>query len=294
MIHIKKKIKAVIFDMDGTILKTEQFWLDATVDLLSARGITQFTPEQQAELKSYSGIGHKVAAELLKREYKLAEEAEHIAEEMKQRAETRYLLTVEFVAGFEKFAEELKEHNIAVGLATNADIPTLNKLAEKMNLQKFFGDKLFSMSHVGNLPKPHPAVFLHTADQLQAKPEECVVFEDTIFGINAAKAAGMKVIAIKTQFNEAHRDHAHHAIEHYGEAIEAIKKLVLDNHLGESAEAIVEGLEQSFKEQSHDQAITVECSEKNSQAEKNEKILDQISDLLDEVTEQESKEKSSK
>ena len=226
MIHIKEKIKAIIFDMDGTILKTEQFWLDATLDLLEARGVKEFTPEQQAELKSYSGIGHKVAAELLKREYELEDEAEHIAEEMKQRAENKYVISVEFFEGFEKFATELNEHGIAVGLATNADIPTLNKLAEKMNLQKFFGDKLFSMSHAGNLPKPHPAVFLHTAEQLNVKPEECVVFEDTIFGFNAAKAAGMKVIAIKTAFNEAHREHAHHAIAHYGEAVDAIKEIL--------------------------------------------------------------------
>ena len=100
MKNIKEKIKAIIFDMDGTILKTEQFWLDATLELLEARGVTQFTAAQGALLKSFSGIGHKVAAEILKREYELADEAEHIAEEMKQRAENRYVISVEFVEGF--------------------------------------------------------------------------------------------------------------------------------------------------------------------------------------------------
>ena len=226
MIHIKEKVKAVIFDMDGTILKTEQFWLDATFDLLQARGVTELTPEQKKYLKTFSGIGTKVAAEILKKEYNLEGEIHHIADELKERATKRYILSIEFVVGFEDFAHQLKAHDIAIGLATNADVATLEALSEKMDLKKFFGDKLFSIGHIGNIPKPDPAVFLHAAKELNIKPEECIVFEDSIFGFEAAKAAGMKVIAIKTEFNEESRGHAHHAIDHYGEAVDAIKDLL--------------------------------------------------------------------
>lgn len=212
--------------MDGTVLKTEEFWQEAVLELLKERNIIFFTEVQKNMLKAFSGISSIVAAQKLKDEFQLSESIKVLADELRERAERRYLVAIEFVAGFEEFAYELKKNGIRLGLATNADIEGLGRLAKQMNLSRFFGDNMFSMVHAGNRPKPDPAVFLHTALALGIKPEECLVFEDSIFGIQAARAANMKVIAIKTLFNEDDRGHAHHAIEHYGEALSAIKKIL--------------------------------------------------------------------
>jgi len=84
---------------------------------------------------------------------------------------------------------------------------------------------MYCVADVNFVPKPDPAIFLHSASQLGVKPEDCVVFEDSIFGFNAAKAAGMKCIGIKNELNLKHLDKVNDAIENYYQAEDALKKI---------------------------------------------------------------------
>lgn len=229
MNRIKQKVKAVIFDMDGTIIRTEHLWLKATKGVLTRRGFRVFTPEQVKHLGSLSGIGLLESAQVMKDSFNLKDSIHQIAAETKQIAHSLFAHKLEFIDGFELFHERLTQSSIPTSVATNADKASLQLLDQKMNLNKFFGRNLYSVEHVGNKAKPDPALFLHAAQQLNVQPDECIVFEDSIFGFRAAIAAGMKCIAIKNNGNRSYIDKAHGAIDSYHEAEEALVKVITSN-----------------------------------------------------------------
>ncbi|MBM3887195.1 HAD family phosphatase, partial [Candidatus Dependentiae bacterium] len=103
----------------------------------------------------------------------------------------------------------------------------LEPLTESMKFHAIFGEHVYGIADVNYIPKPNPTLFLHVAKKLGVKPEECIVFEDSIYGFQAAKAAGMKCIAIKGPNNHHLLEHANAAIDSYHEAIDALKKVLL-------------------------------------------------------------------
>jgi HAD superfamily hydrolase (TIGR01509 family) len=223
---IKNTIKAVIFDMDGTIIKTEHLWDEATRKVLIRRGVASFTGNQEEILRSLSGIGLVRSAEVIKEKFNLEDRVTLIADETKAIAHELFNANLEFIDGFEDFHKKLRKHSIRTGVATNACKSSLQMIGQKMNLKQFFGENLYCIETVGNRGKPDPAIFLHVAKVLNVKPHECVVFEDSLFGFQAAKAAGMKCIAIKNKINLNKINLANSAIDSYDEAEEAIKSIL--------------------------------------------------------------------
>lgn len=226
MKHIKHKIKAIIFDMDGTIIKSEQVYDKVVLDLLKEKGIFEISSDKLAVWSSLAGMSLNNASGVLKKLFELEDEIEHLVERQVEIANKYLGEKVNFIEGFEAFHKELREHNIPTAIATNAYPANLLKIDETINLQQFFGKHLYSVGHVNFVAKPDPKIFIHAAEQLGVKPEECIVFEDSVHGFNAAKAAGMKCIAIKNERNAELLHMVHEAIEHYGEAIEALKKIL--------------------------------------------------------------------
>ncbi len=224
MKHIKNKVKAVIFDMDGTIINTEQIWKNVTFDFLSKHGFTELDDNALKFLRSFSGIGMTHAAEQLKSYFGITMPLEQIITQKIDLANIHFEQAVDFIEGFELFHNKLTENQIPTSIATNATLSNLEKLSNKMNFSKFFGQNLYCVDHVGKA-KPDPAIFLHAAKMLGADPAECVVFEDSVYGFQAAKAAGMKCIAIKNDLNQNHLIDIHSAIDTYHDAEDALKKI---------------------------------------------------------------------
>ena len=87
-----------------------------------------------------------------------------------------------------------------IALATNAEPANVNFLLDRAQLRPYFravvcGDQVDS-------PKPHPEIYLKTADLLQAAPANCIVFEDSYVGVEAALAAGMRVVGVCTTHDD--------------------------------------------------------------------------------------------
>jgi beta-phosphoglucomutase len=225
MEEFKNKIKAIIFDMDGTIIKTEDAWQKITLGLLAQYGINDLTEDQKALLQSFSGMGMKSVAEQLKLHFNLEHDLETIIMHKTTLANKVLADHIEFIEGFELFHARLQELNIPTSIATNAMPDNLQALSQQLGFERFFGANLFSQADVNYRAKPDPALFLHAAEMLGVKPEECLVFEDSMPGFMAARAAGMKCIAIKNDLNHSFLENVHEAIENYHEAEEALKKI---------------------------------------------------------------------
>ena len=91
---------------------------------------------------------------------------------------------------------ESLQGKIKVGLASMNNRAVIMHLLQINDLENCF-DKVLTVEAVSH-SKPDPEIFLKTAEQLKAKPQACVVFEDSIFGVKAAKAANMGCIAVTT------------------------------------------------------------------------------------------------
>jgi beta-phosphoglucomutase len=100
------------------------------------------------------------------------------------------------INGLENFLTELKSAGIKMAMASSATMDDINFVLNKIPIRQDFA-VIIDGSRVSK-GKPNPQIFLKAAEDLKARPEDCVVFEDSLAGIKAANAAGMKVVGITT------------------------------------------------------------------------------------------------
>jgi HAD superfamily hydrolase (TIGR01509 family) len=224
---IKQHFKAIIFDMDGTIIQTDKAWQSITHETLERCNIIIETLPEEAHLflKKLAGAGFIEAFSMMKEYFKLTIPLDHVIEHAKDIAHKKFETEIDFIHGFQDFHLILQKHNIPSGLATNAHRTHLDLLAKKLNFHQFFDKHLYASSDVENRAKPDPALFLHTAKQLGVLPHECIVFEDSKYGFQAAQAAGMKCIAIEHPNNFKDRHLVHGSIASYHDALEILHTL---------------------------------------------------------------------
>jgi HAD superfamily hydrolase (TIGR01509 family) len=211
------KYEAIIFDMDGTIVATNDIWHRVDLEILKKRSIP-FTPELKRELETrLLGLAMYESCIILKELTGIIEDTQILIREKQQLADALYHEGVSYMPGFEDFHQKLKKLNIPTAIATNATEKTLQKTDKKLNLKKHFGEHLYSIAHVNNVCKPDPAIYLFAAQQLSADPKKCLVFEDSAHGVAAAKAAGMTCIGINSAGNKKYTERADMIIDHFHE-----------------------------------------------------------------------------
>jgi len=71
---------------------------------------------------------------------------------------------------------------------------------QRLRLSELFNGNVFSVAEIGYVSKPNPDIFLYAARKLNSQPEHCLVIEDSPHGIEAAKRAGMRCIALTTTY----------------------------------------------------------------------------------------------
>ena len=209
------KYKAIIFDMDGTIIDSSDIWDKATHEFIANKGIT-LRPEEHAELrKELHGLQMDKSCKLIKDTIGLHEELHHLIDEQTKIASRLFEKEVKFIDGFLDFYSKVTQQNIKRALATNADDHTLHISKKTLGLENLFGKHIYNVTHVGNKGKPDPALFLYAAKQLEVDPEYCIVFEDSTHGVKAAKSAGMFCIGVNFENNADHVKESDHVIDGY-------------------------------------------------------------------------------
>ena len=172
--------KAVIFDLDGTLVDSMWMWKEIDFQFLSQKGVA--IPEDiQAFQDQLEGMGFTETASFFKERFHLADPIEEIKETWIRMAEDKYCNQVPLKPGAGEFLEKLKQRNLH-------------------HIEAYFG----CITTCCQVPagKPAPDVYLETARGLRVSPEDCLVFEDVPMGILAGKRAGMKVCAVEDAFSK--------------------------------------------------------------------------------------------
>jgi beta-phosphoglucomutase len=191
--------RAVIFDIDGTIVDNMHLHAEAFAVFAERHGLPPLMPADRARLDGRRNS--EIFPILFKRDVPREEwQAYEHEKESLYRELSRGRLTP--MKGLHAFIARLKADGILVALATSA--PELN-VAHTLTELGLIGD--FPIIVRGDqVPrgKPAPDVFLEAARRLNVAPADCLVFEDAPMGIAAAQAAGMPVVALTTSFQAAH------------------------------------------------------------------------------------------
>lgn len=187
-------IKAIIWDMDGVLIDSEAYHRLVEIETLNSFGI----PITEDIAKEYLGLRVNEYFETVSKRFNKKIHIKKAVDIHLQNLEKVFIEKVPLVKNAEKVLKRLKK-TLKMGLATNAKSKTAKVILDKFSLWKYFNAIIFGEEV--NRPKPHPDIFLNVAKKLGVKPKEVVVVEDSTTGFEATKAAGMKLIARKTEHN---------------------------------------------------------------------------------------------
>ena len=185
-------LEAVLFDMDGVIIDTEPFFLRSESMLLKEFGVDT---ELEYHFR-YQGTTHEYMWETMKNEFNL----DAPVGELVERANViRNRLMDEDglqpIPGVIPFIARLHEAGVPLAIASSSPLTDIHKAVKALDIEKYFSYFVSGESVAHS--KPAPDIFLDAAENLNAKPENCVVIEDSKNGVASAQAAGCKCIGFR-------------------------------------------------------------------------------------------------
>ncbi len=185
---------AFIFDMDGVLTDNMRFHADSWVELFRDFGLEGLDAERY--LVETAGMrGLDVLRYFL--DPKISEaEAERLTELKDFLYRTASRERIKPMAGLEAFLDASRERSVRLGIGTGAGPKNIDYV---LNILKI-ADKFEAIVNPYQVPhgKPHPDIFLKAAELLGAEPSSCIVFEDALPGVEAARRAGMRCVAVTT------------------------------------------------------------------------------------------------
>ncbi|MCX6672837.1 MAG: HAD family phosphatase [Methanothrix sp.] len=190
-------ITTIIFDAEGIIVDTEVVWDKAQEEFLRRRGLVY----QREKLKPLiTGKSQLEGIKVMMDECGISGDLRTLSIERSNIMRTLLESEVNYIRGFQEFFDQI-EKDYKTCIASSMDPSLLMIIDKRLDLTKLFEDRIYTIRDANCASKPDPCIFLYAAKKLNSFPDECVVIEDSPYGIEAARRAGMKCIAITTTYN---------------------------------------------------------------------------------------------
>ncbi|MDD2229091.1 MAG: HAD family phosphatase [Candidatus Cloacimonetes bacterium] len=185
------KYKAIIFDLDGTLIDSMSLWRRVDTEFLNSRGI-----EVPADLFAHLPHGNSFiqTAQYFKDRFGLPDSTASIMQEWTDMVSYHYESDVQLKPGVGDLVRELYSKQYLIGLGTSNSLELAKKALIHNDLWQYFSCAVTGDEHLKG--KPFPDIYLLAGERLAVFPLDCLVIEDTLTGVQAGKAAGMDVFAI--------------------------------------------------------------------------------------------------
>lgn len=218
------KIKAAIFDADGTLLDSMGQWILVPYKYVKSLGVA--ADENIAEKLFTMTISE--AAEFIIDEYKLSVTVEEAVEGMDAIIREFYKNDVKLKDGAGELLEFFKSRGIPMVIGTSTDRDCIEVGLERTGISAYF-DRIYTSTEVGK-SKEKPDLFIQAMEFMESSPDETIVFEDGLYSLRTAVALGMKTVGIFDEVSLSNQ-----------KELKELADLYVDE--GESLATLIEGLE---------------------------------------------------
>lgn len=192
------RVRAAIFDLDGTLLDSMGVWDQVDIDFLAKRGIA--VPDDY--MTKVAAMQFRQIAEYTIARFGLPDTPEALMDEWDDMARVAYATTVEAKPGALDYLHDLKARGVRLGVATSLPPRLREPALEHVGMLDLF-DAIVSVDDANDVGKDRPDVYLLAAARLGVEPRDCTVFEDLLVAMRSAKSVGMRVWAMHDDSSDA-------------------------------------------------------------------------------------------
>ncbi|BBM01456.1 HAD family phosphatase [Microbulbifer sp. GL-2] len=179
----------VIFDCDGVLVDSESIVCRILAEEMNKLGISTTAEELDEQ---FSGRPAKDCLLEIEKRYG-GPLPDHYFGNTERLIREAFHAELQPIAGIEGLLDQLQKIGLRSCVASSGSHQKMQLTLNKTGLYEYFDGRIFSAEDVSR-GKPWPELFLHAASSMGAEPERCLVVEDSIFGVQAAVAAGMRVV----------------------------------------------------------------------------------------------------
>ena len=183
-------IQAVIFDLDGVLADSEPWWNEIDAKLLAEHGIV-YRGEYHRDVL---GVNYRLAIEFYKKTFRLSASTDEMMRRRGEIATEFFAKRVDLFPSAKSVLEELHKMNLPLALATSSVSASARPFLDRHTLTSLF--EVIVTGEEVDRGKPYPDIYLRAAEKLGLATTACLVIEDSLSGIAAARAANMLIVAI--------------------------------------------------------------------------------------------------